>query len=572
MVIGDQITPTPVTLQEAVRRLLIRCNMLEGTHFDVSALASITRPVRALFVSQVSPTRQSLDMLASTYFFDMTVSDKLYFRPRGGAVAATIPYTDLGAALDGSSGDDPFVLKNSGDLELPAQVSIVYRNFDNDYMADTQMSDRLVSGVADTAKVITLPMCMKPGEAKQVADVMLFNQAVNMVTVESIKVLGDYVALEPADAVSVSDAEGNSYRLRLTSRRDEYPLLEFSAVLDDVSVLTSSGLTDENYDSSMVVEAVPLTVDLLLDIPMLQDSDDNPGLYTVAKGATAAKWPGCVIYVSSDDVNYSSQGAVAFANIFGACTTTLGNWTRGRIIDEANKVTVNIGAGIALSSSTRDQVLNNKTVNACVIGNELMQFIDATAVSDGVYTLSRLLRGSLGTEWAMAAHGAGERFALLDPGRLGRVLTPNSYLGAPLEYKFVTVGKTLESDEAETFTNTGVNLKPISPVYLRVSRDPASNDATITWERRSRFTVRMIGAAGINVPPDELRWEIDVYADGAYATVVRTISAPIATRPGAVYSAVDQGADGLTPGNPLFLKIYPISGTVGRGYPLTASA
>src|SRR4029077_4349718 len=42
MVIGlPQITPTPVTLQETVRRLLIRCNMIEGTHFDVSALASI---------------------------------------------------------------------------------------------------------------------------------------------------------------------------------------------------------------------------------------------------------------------------------------------------------------------------------------------------------------------------------------------------------------------------------------------------------------------------------------------------------------------------------------------------
>lgn len=573
-------SPTPgtilsetVTLEETVRRLLVRCGMVEGTQFDVSALASITRPVRALFISQVSPTRQTIDMLASTYFFDMTVSDKLYFRPRGGAIAATIPYEDLGAALDGSSGDeDPFVLKNAGDLEFPAQVSIVYRNCDNDYMVDTQMSDRLVSAVPDTAKVITLPMVMKPGEAKQVADVLLFNQAVNMVTVESIKVLGDYVALEPSDAVSVSDAQGNSYRLRLTSRRDEYPLIEFSAVLDDVSVLSSSGITDENYDSSLVVEAVPLTVDLLLDIPMLRDIDNDAGIYVVAKGEGAAKWPGCVIYGSGDDVNYTPQGAVAFANIFGTCTTTLGNWTRGRLIDESNRVTVAIGAGASLSSSTYERVLNNQSVNACVIGDELLQFIDATAVSDGIYTLSRLLRGSLGTERVMAAHGAGERFALLDPARMGRILMPNTYLGAPLHYKFITVGRTLDSDAAETFVNTGVNLKPISPVYLQVARDPASFDATITWERRSRFTVRMIGAAGIHVPPDEVRWEMDVYADATYATRVRTITAAIAEHPSAVYSALDQAADGLTPGNPLFVKIYPVSGTVGRGYPLTASA
>ena len=187
-------------------------------------------------------------------------------------------------------------------------------------------------------------------------------------------------------------------------------------------------------------------------------------------------------------------------------------------------------------------------------------------MSDGVYTLSRLLRGSLGERaWLARRRGAS---ALLDPA--WGVLMPNS-LGASLYYKFITVGRTLDSDVAEAFVNTGIKLKP-SVGVLRVSRDPANNDATITWERRSRYTVRAIGPAGINVPPDEVRWEIDVYANSTYATKVRTISAIVAAHPSAVYSAADQAADGLTPGNPLFVRVYPVSGTVGRGYPLTASA
>ena len=47
--------------------------------------------------------------------------------------------------------------------------------------------------------------------------------------------------------------------------------------------------------------------------------------------------------------------------------------------------------------------------------------------------------------------------------------------------------------------------------------------------------------------------------------VVRTVATTTAT---VTYSAADQTSDGITPGDPVDVRIYQISATVGRGYPL----
>lgn len=59
--------------------------------------------------------------------------------------------------------------------------------------------------------------------------------------------------------------------------------------------------------------------------------------------------------------------------------------------------------------------------------------------------------------------------------------------------------------------------------------------------------------------------EIDVCDNDTFATVLRTI---IGTSEGIEYTAAQQVADGLTPGDPVFVKAYQISAIVGRGYAL----
>lgn len=561
----DIIEKEPPTVQAAVETLCLRAG-LAANQISATALSTIARDVRSLAISQVAPMRPTLELLMSAFFFEMVVSDKIYFRPRGVASVADIPYTDLGAS--GGDGEaEPLPLLQANELEIPAQIALTYINILDDYQTDTQYSDRLISAASGTLNTVQMALGMDPGEAKAIADTMLADQAASVVST-TIKLLGDYCRLEPTDVVTVAGVNGESFRLRLVKKTDSYPVLDFEAVVDSASVLVSPGVTSVDYISSAEVLFPPVTLMELMDIPILAEADNDAGFYAVAKGDTAA-WPGAAIFQSVDDVEYVRKATIPLPAVFGTCTTTLGVWNGGRIFDEQNSVTVDVGLG-QLQSTTRAALLNSQAINAMMIGAEFIQYRTAMLISSGVYKLTGLLRGGRGTEWAMAGHAESERCVALSANGMRRIAMTNSEIGLPRFYKGVTLGGALSSATAEAFTDTAVGLKPFSPFDLRAKRD-ASNNIAFTWQRRTRFDVRIIGTLGISVPLGEEveAYALDIYADGTYATVVRTIGAAVGA---AVYTAAEQVADGLTPGDAVHYRVYQISASVGRGYPLERAA
>ena len=323
-----------------------------------------------------------------------------------------------------------------------------------------------------------------------------------------------------------------------------------------------------DYASSTIVVPIAATLMELMDVPILQDSDNDAGFYAATKGDSAL-YPGSAVFNSVDDVTYVRKATVLESAVFGTCTTTLGDWTHGRVFDETNTVTVNVGAG-SLSSDTRDNVLHSLATNAMLIGSEMIQFRTANLTAPGIYVLSGLLRGCRGTEWAMTGHVASERCVLLQAAGVRRVAMVNTDLGLSRYYKGVTLGQGLSSATAVTFVDNAIGLKPFSPILFKAGRD-ASNNIVFEWQRRTRLAVRMIGPLGINVPlgEDTESYEIDIFSSSSYSTVVRTIAS---STPTAAYTAAQQSADGLTPGNTIYARVYQRSATVGRGYPLQQAA
>jgi hypothetical protein len=564
---SDIITKTPPTLQSAVETLCIRAGLLSG-QFDASPLSSITRKVNSLPVSQIAATRVALDLLMSAFYFEMVVSDKIYFRPRGIAPVANIAFTDLAASTSDSSKEEPLPLRQAADLEIPAQIALTYVNITDDYQPDTQYSDRLITATSQTVTTVQLALGMEPAEAKSVADTMLADQAATVIST-TLRLLGDYCRLEPTDVVTVAGPNGESFRVRLVKKTDSYPVLQFDAVVDDASVLVSPGVTSVDYVSSSEVLYPAVTLMELLDIPILAESDNDAGFYVVAKG-NVSDWPGSGTFQSTDDIEFVRVGTILEAATFGVCTSTLGDFTGGRIFDEINSVTVDLGALGILTSTTRDAILNSAGLNAMMVGAEFIQYRTARLIAAGIYRLSGLLRGGRGTEWAIAGHVAAERCVALSSTGMARVAMPNSDLGLTRYYKSVTLGGALSSATSRPFVDTAVGLKPFSPILLKVGRD-ASHSVHFEWQRRTRMSVRMIGTLGISVPlgEDAELYDIEIFADGTFATVVRTITSGL---PFADYSAADQTADGLTPGATIYAKVYQRSAAVGRGYPLQAAA
>jgi hypothetical protein len=565
------LSPIAEDLSDVVSRLCVRSG-LGVSQFDITSLqGSPQTTVRGMAITQVTSTRSVIEMLMQAHFFESHVSDKIYFVFRGGSSVETIDFEDMGATE--SDDLETFQLIQGNDIEFPAQVSLTYANWYDDYQNDTQESDRLVSAVERSVSSIQLPLALTPTEAKTIADKLVLDQYVSLVS-SNVRLLGEYAHIEPTDIISPTDKDGVSYRMRVVEVMDNYPVLELQVVMDNATILTHIASTSSDYEPSLVVEEPPTSSIELMDIPILRDVDDEPGFYGAMKGSNASNWPGGSLFQSTViDTDFSEIKLFQESAVFGTCDTTLGDWDSGRLFDWQNTVTVNVGEG-TLSSSTRNAVLNDSSVNAMLIGSEIIQFITATLGSTGIYTLSGLLRGCRGTEWAMAGHASLERCVLLRNAGLRRIAMQSNELGSVRYYAGVTIGRTLSSGltgspaEGEAFTNTGRGLAPFNPVYLRFARE-TNGDITITGQRRSRLAVRMTGSLGINVPDDDTTsWLLDIQSnEGSPQTVYRTLTGSVS---GAeitwTYSAANQATDFGSP-TPTQISVgaYGYSSTVGRG-------
>ena len=537
------------TLQEVVERQCVRGG-LSLDYVDASELA--TKTVRGMVLSQLTSPRQAIETLMATYFFQCVESDILRFSWRGEASVLTIPY----AGFVPSGEEEPLPITKANDLELPVQVFIKYSNVDDDYQDGSESSDRLISSGKNTS-LVEVPLAFVPTEAKRIADANVMDAAASALRFGPFSLTREYAQLEPSDVVGATDFAGNVHRVRLLKKTEAAGVLTFEAVSDDADVVESVSRTDSTGYTNSTGVRLPVDTDMeLLDIPLLRDEDDAAGFYAVAKPVTDVPFPGAALFKSPDDVTFGLVGETTQEGVFGVATTTLGAGTVG-VFDEASSVTVSVWYG-ELSSTTRDAMLQSG-VNMMLIGSEVIQFRTATLVTTGIYTLTGLLRGRRGTEWAVGAHAADERVVLLN-GAVSKVSLNNSELGVVKYWKGVTLGRNLSTADSEPFTCDGVILKPFAPVDLRFTRDTSGN-LTITCVRRTRKSCRFFGTLGASVPLGEEseRYELDVL-DGA--DVVRTLTS---TNGSFSYTSAQQVTDFGGNQSSLDVEAFQLSNAVGRG-------
>jgi hypothetical protein len=555
---------TEPTLQEVVERQCERGG-LSLDYVDASALSS--RTVRAMVLSQLTSPRQCIDFLMPAFGFTCVESDVLHFMWRGGDAVATIPFDDL-VAGEGEA----LPITKVNDIELPCQVFVKFSNVYDDYQDGSEASDRLIS-VGQNTSVVEFPLGFTPTEAKRIADFSVTDAAASLFNFGPFSLDRSYSALEPGDVVALTAQDETQFRVRLVKKTESAGVLTFNGVSDEASVTVADSVARTDSGGYTNSTGVTLPVDteaLLLDIPILSDAHDEAGFYVVVRPDpdAEARWPGAVIFKSPDDVTYATAVEDDAAAVFGTATTLLATGVVG-LFDESSSVTVNVGDG-QLYSYTRDEILGG-TAPGYAIGAdgrwELLYARTATLVGAGVYTLTGLLRGRRGTEWATGLHQVGDVCVRLDPASIARVPGTVTELGIERFYKTVTKGRTGATADGEAFTNEGEGLKPFSPVHVRFARD-GSDNATITFTRRTRLACRFGGTLGIAVPLGEASesYELEVW-DSAYATLKRTIVATTSTAGVAsfAYSAADQTTDFGSAQLTIYVRGYQRSAAVGRG-------
>lgn len=503
-------TPEPEDLQDVLEAEMLRCAPLTIAHLDMSAAAG--KEVWGFKASRSAAAE--CGVLLDWYYLDIFCGDKVTVVERGGAVEQTIPYGYTGSGIDGTS--DPFAgLVRGADVESQFATSVQYINILADGEVDTQQGQRV--GTGSEVRAVNFSIYSKPTLAKGRADTITHDTRVAAHTATVRLGARQAAKIQPASVLTLVDNKGNSYRVRVLRLVWNRGVYDVDVCLDDPNILKTVGITTE-VDNSVIDFDPPADTEILLfDGSIFRDVDSDPGHYAFAKGSSGSK----LLNSTDGGVTYTEVASFTTQSVFGDCDT-LGDTSVGWMFDETSTVTVDVGAG-TLSSTTRAVMLADQSINACAIGIhgrwEVMQFRTASMLSAGVYTLSGLLRGLRGTEWAIPLHAAGDRFVLITTAAR-RVEKQASEIGIEELYKGVTAGRPISSATEQAFTNDAVGLKPFAPVHLR--KAVGASETVVSWTPRTRLATRFASPLGIYAPMGEASESYDVELRDASAVLVST--------------------------------------------------
>lgn len=553
-------------LAEIVAALCARAGLAPA---DVN-VAGLTESVRGFVVARPMPARQAIEPLAAAFAFDAVERDDvLTFVRRGGAPAATLSHADLVRR-----GEAPVIEEQRAqDAELPRALSVRHIDPERAYEIGTQRWQRPRAPTPTMASVgettLDLPVVLTAAEAKAVARRLVL-AAWRERTRFAFAGTTQHLRLEPADVATLVRADGAESRVRLLSAQLG---ADWTVAVETVEEAPGDYALAAVADggAGFAPDALPLphfVRGFAPNLPLLADADDLGGtaLRSYLHGGTARgqTWRRAEVFRSTDGTVWEPAGAVLDAAAWGAVVSPVpvpgSYWTW----DDASVLTVQMQSGAErIEGATDLEVLNGANLAALLAEDgrvELVQFGVADALGDGRFALRRLLRGRRGSEDA-GAFAAGAAFLLLD-GSLLRGVSPLGALNTVERFRFVGLFQTVQTATEQRRLLVGRAEQPYAPVHIAGSRDGANN-LTVTWVRRTRIGGELVDLTD-TVPLGEATeaYEVDI-RNAADTATLRSFTG--LTSPTVTYTAAQQTADGLTPGDPVRVHVHQISAVVGRG-------
>lgn len=498
--------------------------------------------------------------LSLAYDFDMAEQYGCVRAFRRAVTAhGSIERGELGAvAHDTDEAVDSIVINDRDETDLPRSVSLQYLDPDFDLQVVAQTAQR-TDGNTENSTAVEVPLVLTATQARRIAERVLWTRWSERSEAQ-FSVCDRYSRVSPGQVMILPDA-GHLAPYRITrAQRGVNGVIEMSAVYDDAVAYTGSlGGGGVNLPENSV-QYPGISSAVMLDAPLLRVEDDFPGFYW-AVTSDSRGWRGANFDRSVDGgTSFTTVAPIGVRGGIADVAVALGDGVTS-VFDESSTMTVQFRyLNKTIASVTELQVLNGSNVAwygpANGQGGEIVQFQNAVLVAPGKYILSRFLRGRLGTEHAVATHGANEVFVLLDSSLIDSNF-PSSDWDTVRKYRAVSVLTDPTVATVRDFTNTGERQRPRSPVHILGTRD-GSNNLTITWVRRTRIPFSGLEAVAPLGETSE-RYEVDIIVG---EVPVRTIPVTAQT---ASYSAANQTADGITPGSSVTLKVYQLSEVRGRG-------
>lgn len=533
-----------------------------GVSVDASQLYGL---VIGYTLDRIMSARDAIDPLSTTYFFDPYLSGgKMKFRMRGNKPdwtltdAQLIPMQD-GDPSGGSSGDSYqlYSIARTSDFELPGQSTIKYTDEWRDFQQAVVLQRRLI-GASEVSADSTIGIVSLEGLMQQTCDVTL-QDAWLAREVVTCTLPPQFLAMDAADVIE----------LTLNGVTQQYRVAEVDYAFQRSATLvrTDQGLyfSSPNPTSTLSLNSAPVVVPSQLDfveIPILSDDQTTYGPFF---RIFSDPWQANAIFESATTSSYQLDTVATTQAVIGLIVGDVApgpedQWDMGTVI------TVTMSTNDSLVSADDITVLAGNNVGAIKTNNggwEIVQWATATLISGTQYTLTRLLRGRLGTEAEMnSGISDGAEFVVINTIRQSSVGLGVFNLLLNWKWGPSTRGLSDPTYQAQTYAPKMIGLRPYSPVHLGAIAGPSANDITLSWIRRTRYPEQGDNWDIVEVPLAETveSYDVEIYSG---ATLKRTYFN--CTSPTVVYLAADQMTDFGSYQTSVKFTVYQNSATYGRG-------
>jgi len=513
--------------------------------------AGISGNVSGLSLSRQVTARTAIEVLSGAYPFDAVVDSDLKFITRAGSTGTTVNNAELGAGVDSSDGVTVSIERQQ-DIEIPKQVVVNFSDRNSEYVVNSASAVRIGSNASGTRVMDMTAIAMTPDQAAQLADARLYEAWYGNISL-SFSTSWEHFNLEPTDVIVLS-GENRDYTCQIVSKTVNNGTLEFVAGPVESTIYTSAVIGGGGIPEQGI-SYVGQPIGLYLDLPLLQDKDDYPGIYVVVASGSAS-YTGAAIFQGSTQSTITNRlGSIANSATVGYSTTALGTSAGSRIIQPHRTVDVTLSTGTLSSTNAAGIRAGN---NACILGGEVLQFMTATSLGGTSYRLSELVRGLKGTENYTDNHGAFESFVLLSG--VAGIFTAEQDIGSSRYYQAIPFGRSASDMLPKYVTNNGLRTKLLAPLHTRLGNQGTAR--VLEWGRRTRYDLDKYTYASHPLDAPSTEYLVLIFSTSGRTTIVR--STTVFTE-SFIYTAAMATTDfGSMPGT-LYWSVCQVHSTYGNG-------
>lgn len=551
------------TLSELVKEI---CGFVGFTDADINVddLTGNNAIVQGYTISSLMSPRDMLTPLMQAFLFDGFESGGLLtFKLRTDTVFDA--YDNSGFVSDDTQNPGGYNITRAKETDLPRASQVTFIDEANFYQPGSATGMRQV-GSSENIVNVQFPIVMTQSYARALADIIIQENCQGRETI-AINLPLNASKYDPGDGLDLTINNREMFMKITKITRGTYLKVEAAAVEPSIyDALDFSGRGGTTQDISVFGRSV---VDFV-DMPLVTGQEDRPWAPRMV-GYNNPMPSGINVYQKQSDGSFLLLSQITKPAVLGYLGSDLFAGPHARW-DYGNTIIVTLNNfKDQLTSSAENQVLAG--LNAIAVQTptgewEIIQFVNATLVTTGTYSLTKLLRGQLGTETVIGNPStAGSSVVLLDVATLFTLQLPNPQARLTFDYLYGPADLDMSSVFYQTVTKTftAAGLLPYAPCGLRARRSGTSGDVLIQWTRRTRFGGDDFDAPDVPLNEQYEQYDLEIYSDSTYTTLLRTI--PALTTTDYTYLVADQTTDFGSLQTNIYIIVYQLSAAVGRGRP-----